>query len=141
MTIEKFETNPMLVNVNKLKPYKYMEFEVQKKKQQMPVYWEQNAGGVQGAKFDIKEDNETCEIQKPQMKNVENKEQITDSIVNIVFIFNLHMNNNCKSARFGMLRSKDDMSGILAESATFTRSSRVFAQSLELWAQLVEKSV
>jgi len=26
--IEKFETNPMLVNVNKFKPYKYMEFEV-----------------------------------------------------------------------------------------------------------------
>jgi hypothetical protein len=31
VTIEKFETNPMLVNVNKLKPYKYMEFEVKKK--------------------------------------------------------------------------------------------------------------
>ncbi len=30
VTIEKFETNPMLVNVNNLKPYKYMEFEVQK---------------------------------------------------------------------------------------------------------------
>ncbi len=29
MTIEKFETNPMLVNVNKLKPYKYMAFQVQ----------------------------------------------------------------------------------------------------------------
>jgi hypothetical protein len=29
--IEKFETNPVLVNVNKLKPYKYMESEVQKK--------------------------------------------------------------------------------------------------------------
>jgi hypothetical protein len=33
VTIEKFETNPMLINVNKLKPYKYMEFEVQKKEQ------------------------------------------------------------------------------------------------------------
>jgi hypothetical protein len=32
VTSEKFETNPMLVNVNKLKPYKYMESEVQKKK-------------------------------------------------------------------------------------------------------------
>jgi hypothetical protein len=32
VTIEKFETNLVLVNVNKLKPYKYMEFEVQKKK-------------------------------------------------------------------------------------------------------------
>jgi hypothetical protein len=28
--IEKFETNPVLVNANKLKPYKYMEFEVHK---------------------------------------------------------------------------------------------------------------
>jgi hypothetical protein len=28
VTIEKFETNPMLVNMNKLKPYKYMEFEI-----------------------------------------------------------------------------------------------------------------
>jgi len=38
--IEKFETNLVLVNVNKLKPYKYMESEVQKTKQQMLVYWE-----------------------------------------------------------------------------------------------------
>jgi hypothetical protein len=28
VTIEKFEVNPMLINVNKLKPYKYMEFDV-----------------------------------------------------------------------------------------------------------------
>jgi hypothetical protein len=33
VTIKKFETNLVLVNVNKLKPYKYMEFEVQKKEQ------------------------------------------------------------------------------------------------------------
>jgi hypothetical protein len=46
VTIEKFETYPMLVNVNKLKPYKCMEFEVQKKEQQMPIYWEKNANGV-----------------------------------------------------------------------------------------------
>jgi hypothetical protein len=26
--IDKFETNPMPVNVNKLKPYKYMEFKI-----------------------------------------------------------------------------------------------------------------
>jgi hypothetical protein len=31
VTIEEFETNPMLINANNLKPYKYMEFEVQKK--------------------------------------------------------------------------------------------------------------
>jgi len=29
VTIEKFETNLVLVNVNKLKPYKYMESKVQ----------------------------------------------------------------------------------------------------------------
>jgi hypothetical protein len=28
VTIEKFETNHVLVNVNKLKPYKYMEPEI-----------------------------------------------------------------------------------------------------------------
>ncbi len=44
VTIEKFETNPMLVNVNKLKPYKYMESKVHKQKQQVPIYWEQNVG-------------------------------------------------------------------------------------------------
>jgi len=48
--------------------------------------------------------------------------------MNIIFIFNLQMNNNCRSARFGMQRSKDDMLGVLAESATrFAQSSRVFA--------------
>jgi len=31
VTIEKFETNLVLVNVNKLKPSKYMEFDVEKK--------------------------------------------------------------------------------------------------------------
>jgi hypothetical protein len=30
MIIEKFEINLELVNVNKLKPYKYMKFEVKK---------------------------------------------------------------------------------------------------------------
>jgi hypothetical protein len=30
VTIENFETNLVLINVYKLKPYKYMEFEVQK---------------------------------------------------------------------------------------------------------------
>ncbi len=46
VTIEKFETNPMLINVNKLKPYKYMESEVKKEEEQMPIYWEQSVGGV-----------------------------------------------------------------------------------------------
>jgi hypothetical protein len=79
-----------------------MEFEVQRKEQQMPIYWEKNASGIQEVNFDMKEDNEDCEIQKPQMKNAEDKEHIIDPTVNIVFIFDLQMNNNCKSARFGM---------------------------------------
>jgi hypothetical protein len=32
VTIEKFDVNLLLVNVNKLKPYRYMESEVQKQK-------------------------------------------------------------------------------------------------------------
>jgi hypothetical protein len=43
VTIEKLETNLVLVNVNKLKPYKYMEYEVHKQEQKMPVYWEHSA--------------------------------------------------------------------------------------------------
>jgi hypothetical protein len=63
----------------------------------MLIYGEQNANGVQEANFDIAEDNEGCEIQKPHMKNVEDKEQIIDLVVNKVFIFNLQMSNNCRS--------------------------------------------
>jgi hypothetical protein len=47
VTIEKFETNLVLVNMNKFKPYKHMEFKVHKKK--MPKYWENNACEVQEA--------------------------------------------------------------------------------------------
>ncbi len=53
VTTEKFEINPTLVNMNKLKPYKYMESEIQKKKQQMLIYWEQSANEVQEVNFDI----------------------------------------------------------------------------------------
>ncbi len=91
MTIEKFETNLVLINMNKLKPYKYMESKVPKKKNQMLVYWEQSVGGVQEVNFDIKEDDEGCQIQKPQMKNDEDKEQITNPTVNIIFIFDLRL--------------------------------------------------
>jgi hypothetical protein len=38
VTIEMFETNYVLLNVNKLKPYKYMESKVLKHEQQMLVY-------------------------------------------------------------------------------------------------------
>jgi hypothetical protein len=62
VTIEKFETNLVLVNVNKLKPYKYMESEVQKQEQQMPIYWEKSVGGVQVENFDTEEEDENYEI-------------------------------------------------------------------------------
>jgi hypothetical protein len=39
----------------------------------MPVYWEKNASGVQKENFDIEEDNERCQLQKPHMKNDEDK--------------------------------------------------------------------
>ncbi len=94
----------------------------------MPVYWEQNANGIKEANSNIEKDNEGCEIQKPQMENDEDKEQITDPMVNIVFIFNLQMNNNCNNVGFGMQRSKDDMLGVSIESViVFTQSLRVFA--------------
>jgi hypothetical protein len=54
------------------------------------------------------------------MKNVKSKEQITNIVVNTVFI---------------LQRSKDDMLGVLVESTTvFAWSLKVFTQSLELWA-------
>ncbi len=31
----------------------------------MSIYWEKNLGGVQEVNFDIEEDNDGCEIQKP----------------------------------------------------------------------------
>ncbi len=117
VTIEKFETNPMLVNMNKLKPYKYMEYEVQKNEQQMPIYWEKSVGGVKQVNSHIEEDNEGCQIWKPQMKNDENKEQITNPIVNTVFSFSLQMHNKCNSGRFGMQKSTNDMSSVLVELA------------------------
>ncbi len=52
MTIKKFETNHVMVNVNKLKPYKYMGSKVKKQEQQMPMYWEQRANGLQVEDFD-----------------------------------------------------------------------------------------
>ncbi len=79
-----------------------MESEVQKTKQQMLVYWEQSVGGIQEVNSNTKEDNEGCQIQKPQMKNDEDKEQIIDPMVNKVFIFYLQKNNNYNSVKIGM---------------------------------------
>ncbi len=52
----------MLVNVNKFKPYKYMESEVQKQEQQMPTYWEHSINGFQAEDFDMKVEVENCDI-------------------------------------------------------------------------------
>ncbi len=65
VTIEKFETNVVLVNVNKLKAYKYMESNFLKKEQQMLIYWEQSAGGVQAKNSDTNEEDEDYEVHKP----------------------------------------------------------------------------
>jgi hypothetical protein len=46
VTIKKFETIRMLVNVNKLKPYKYIESKIQKQEIQMLEYWEQSTSGL-----------------------------------------------------------------------------------------------
>ncbi len=90
----------------------------------MLVYWEENAGGVQEANFDIEDDDEGCEIQKPQMKNDEDKEEIKDPTVNKVFIFDLKVNNNFNNVRFVMQRFKDDVSCVSVKSTTiFTQSS------------------
>ncbi len=58
----------MVINVNKLKPYKYMEYEVQKQEQHMLVYWEQSASGLQVEDFDIEVENENCEAKTKYTK-------------------------------------------------------------------------
>jgi hypothetical protein len=39
----------------------------------MPVYWENSVGGIEEVNSNIEEDDDKCEIQKPQMKNDEDK--------------------------------------------------------------------
>jgi hypothetical protein len=65
VTIEKFEVNLVLVNVNKLKPYKCMESEVYKQKLYMLIYWEQNASGLQEEDSDTNVENEDYVKQQP----------------------------------------------------------------------------
>jgi hypothetical protein len=55
----------------------------------MLVYWENSVGGSEEVNSNIEEDDDICEIQKPQMKNDEDKKQITDPVMNIIFIFYL----------------------------------------------------
>ncbi len=104
VTIEKFETNLVLVNVNKLKPYKYMESEVQKQEQQMPIYWEKSVGGVQVENFDTEEEDENYEIQKPQLQSIEDEKQMEDPMVNTILIFDLQMTDKSISNNY---RSED----------------------------------
>ncbi len=66
----------------------------------MPVYWEQNVGGVQVKNSDIGEDHEDYEIQKPQMKNAKDEEQIKDPMMNIILIFDMQMSNKSVSNNF-----------------------------------------
>ncbi len=55
----------------------------------MPICLEHSVGGVQVENFDMEEENEDCEIQKPQMKNTTNEEHIKDHAVNTILIFDL----------------------------------------------------
>jgi hypothetical protein len=60
--VEKFDTNLVLVNVNKLKPYKYMESKVHKQEQHMLVYWEQSTSGLEAEDFHMEVEDEACDI-------------------------------------------------------------------------------
>jgi hypothetical protein len=105
----------------------------------MLIYWEKNTSGVQEVNCNIEEDNERCQIHKPHMKNDEDKKQIIDPMLNIVFIFDLQKNNNCNNARFWMQKSTYDMLRLSVESITiFVWSSRVFTQLSKLWARSIE---
>ncbi len=54
------------------------------------------------------------------MKNDEDKEQITNPIVNLVFIFDFQKSNNCNSTKFNMQKSTYGMSSVLAESISIS---------------------
>ncbi len=87
----------------------------------MPVYWKQNVGGVQVENSNMEEEDEDCEIQKPQMQSTKDGEHMKDLMINTILIFDLHMtnkslSNNCKNEGFGMQRSKDDLLRVLIES-------------------------
>ncbi len=98
-----------------------MGSKVQKQEQQMPVYWENNIGGLQAKDSDMEVENEDYEIQKPQIQRNEKEEQMKDLMVNKISILELQMtknsvSNNCKSEGFGMQGSEDDLSRVLTKS-------------------------
>jgi hypothetical protein len=88
----------------------------------------------------LAEENKYYEMQKPQMQNTKDEEQMEDPMVNKILFFHLHMtntfvSNNYRGERFGMQRFEDDLLRVLTESRTvFTQSSRLFAQSPNLLA-------
>jgi hypothetical protein len=72
----------------------------------MPIYWKQSASGVQMKNSNAEEENKSSEMQKPQMQNIEDEEQMENLVVNTVLIFNLQitnksMNNNYKVKDLG----------------------------------------
>ncbi len=95
----------------------------------------------------MKEEDEDCEIQKPQIRHYEDEDQMQDLEVKKILISDLHMpnkfrNSNCKSARFGMQRFKDDMLEISTASIkVFAQSSKIFTQTSDLLEQSIEKLV
>ncbi len=84
-----------------------MKFEVQNQEQQMPIYWEQSASRLRAKDSNMEVEDEDYEIQKSQIWNNEDEEQMKDPTVNILLILELRMtnesiNNNCRSDKFGM---------------------------------------
>jgi hypothetical protein len=81
----------------------------------------------------MKEGDEDYEIQKPYMQGTKDEEQMEDSTINTILIFDLYMtnksvSNNCKSKGFGMQSSNDDLSKVL------TKSTIVYVQTLRFFA-------
>ncbi len=89
----------------------------------MLVYWEQSVVGVQVENFDTKEEDEHYEIQKPQMQNTNDEQQMEDLLVNKILIFDLQMsntsmNNYCKNEGLEIQKFEDDLSRVSIELAT-----------------------
>ncbi len=119
VTTKKFETNLVLVIVNKLKPYKYMESKVQKQ--------EQSIGGLLVEDFDTDVEDDDCDIQKPHIQTNEDEEQMQDLLINTILIVAIHMtnefvSNNYKSDGFGKQKSTNYLSWVLVESTKYSPS-------------------
>ncbi len=143
----------MLFNVNKLKPYKYMESKVQKQESQMPIYWEQSGGGLQEKDFDMEVGNEYYVSQKPQMWGNEKKKWMEDPKVKIILTSKLQMtnkmlNDNYKSKE---LLFHNEMNHEVHNGESMTQKfevailvvsidlTNVLAQSVDVSTQLVEE--